>query len=275
MFVRSAFYAAVMLSGLFGLPAYEGEPVAVDLPSGHYLAALPSNWDGKTPLALVLFMHGYGESAAKVMAEPGLAAAATGQGALFIAAEGIDGGWTFRGGPRSGRDDIAFLHAVVDDAEQRWPIDRQRVVASGFSIGASMVWELACHAPLGFTAFLPVAGTFWEPYPETCEGSSVALRQVHGYNDHTFPLAGRRIGLLWHQGNTARGFEILRQLDHCSEQPDGMTMDGRLKCSNWSTCGSGRLQLCLHSGDHEIDPAWLADGLQWAFVRQPEPMDRQ
>ena len=246
-------------------PACAADDVTIPLPTGQYRAALPPDWDGKTALPLVLFIHGYGESAASAMAQPGLAAAVTSQGALFVAADGSNGSWSFTGAPHKSRDDLAFLHAVVDDAERRWPIDPKRVVASGFSIGASMVWDLACHAPQGFTAFLPVSGTFWLPYPEKCEGGPVALRQVHGYNDHTFPLAGRRIGLLWQQGNTAHGFEILRQLDRCPEPPDSVTREGRLECSNWSRCGDGRLQLCLHSGDHEIDPAWLADGLRWAF----------
>ncbi|MDB5360748.1 MAG: polyhydroxybutyrate depolymerase [Rhodospirillales bacterium] len=253
------------LSWLIGSPAPAAE--AIGIAGGQYLAALPPDWDGKSALPLVLFIHGYGESAAQAMAEPGLAAAATGQGALFIAPDGSDGNWSFTGAPHQGRDDIAFLHAVIEDAEKRWPIDPRRVVASGFSIGASMVWELACHSPRGFTAFLPISGTFWVPYPERCPGGPVTLRQVHGYNDHTFPLAGRRIGLLWRQGNTAHGFEILRGLDRCQEAPDSTSQEGRLECSNWTGCGAGRLQLCLHSGDHEIDPAWLADGLHWAFAR--------
>jgi polyhydroxybutyrate depolymerase len=261
---RTALFLAFVLSGLSRAPA-QADAIPVHLADGQYLAAVPPVWDGKTALPLVLFMHGYGESAAVAMAEPGLAAAATDQGALFIAADGTNGSWTFRSGPRQGRDDIAFLHAVVDDARRRWPVDSRHVVASGFSIGASMVWDLACHAPQGFTAFLPISGTFWVPYPEKCEGGPVALRQVHGYNDHTFPLAGRRIGLLWQQGNTDRGFEILRQLDQCPAAPDSMTQEGRLECRGWAQCGSGRLQLCLHAGDHEIDPVWLAGGLRWAF----------
>jgi len=258
--------AALVLAGLIAAPARAADQT-IEIANGRYLAALPADWDAKVPLPLVLFIHGYGESAATAMAEPGLAAAATDQGAIFIAAEGTNGSWSFNGAPRKGRDDIAFLHAVLDDARRRWPIDQKRVVASGFSIGASMVWDLACHAPQGFTAFLPISGTFWLPYPEQCEGGPVALRQVHGYNDHTFPLAGRRIGLLWRQGNTDTGFGILRRLDQCPDKPDSVTHEGRLECTAWTQCGAGRLQLCLHDGDHEIDPAWLAGGLHWAFAQ--------
>jgi polyhydroxybutyrate depolymerase len=258
--------AALVLAWLIASPAGAADQT-IQLETGRYMASLPSDWDGKTPAPLVLFVHGYGESAATAMAEPGLSGAATGQGAIFIAADGTNGSWSFTGAPRKGRDDIGFLHAVLDDARKRWPIDPKRVVASGFSIGASMVWDLACHAPQGFTAFLPISGTFWLPYPEKCEGGPVALRQVHGYNDHTFPLAGRRIGLLWQQGNTDTGFGILRRLDQCPDKPDTVTHEGRLECSAWTQCGGGQLQLCLHDGDHEIDPAWLAGGLRWAFAQ--------
>ena len=105
------------------------------------------------------------------------------------------------------------------------------------------------------------------PIRKNAKAAPVALRQIHGYNDHTFPLAGRRIGLLWQQGNTDVGLGILRKLDQCPDKADTVTHEGKLECTAWTQCGGGQVQLCLHDGDHELNPDWFASGLRWAFAQ--------
>jgi polyhydroxybutyrate depolymerase len=252
------------------LPARAAADDLLALPGGTYRAEAPAGWDGKSALPLVLYLHGYGQSSAEVMADRALVAAVTGAGALLVVPDGMAHAWSFTGAPGHARDDIAFLRAVVADAERRWPVDPGHVVAAGFSIGGSMVWELACHAPQGFTAFLPVSGAFWLPYPEHCEGGPITLRHVHGLSDATVPMAGRVIRGTFRQGDVRRGFDILRRTDACSAAPDRRTEIAGLACEIWSSCAGGReLQLCLHSGDHEIRPEWLRSGLDWALHLTP------
>jgi polyhydroxybutyrate depolymerase len=246
--------------------ALAAAPGTVQLETGVYHWAAPASWDGKAALPLVLYLHGYRESGADIVGNPYLVQAVTSLGALLVAPDGLNTGWSFHGSPQRGRDDVAFLHAVVADAEARWPIDRARVVATGFSIGASMTYELACHAAQGFTAFLPMSGSFWLPYPERCESGPVDLRHVHGLIDRTMPMAGRPIGGSFHQGATMQSLGIVKALDRCSALPDRQETDGDLDCQSWTGCASGRrLQLCLHQGGHDLDPVWLEDGLIWAF----------
>jgi polyhydroxybutyrate depolymerase len=258
----------VALVALLG-GAADAAPVLVSLPDGTYRAATPPNWDGRRKLPLVLYLHGYREDSAKVMARTDLVAAVTHLGMLFIAPDGVDGGWSHIGAPRARRDDIAFLHAVVADAERRWPIDRARVFAAGFSIGGSMVWDLACHGAQGFAAFLPFSGDFWTPYPTRCISGAFDLRHTHAVNDHTFPMAGRAlIQGRFHQGNLDQGLAILRAADGCGTEPDRVTQEGELRCESWTRCSSGKeLELCLHHADHEIKPQWLERSVEWAMQR--------
>ena len=60
-----------------------------------------------------------------------------------------------------GRDDVAFIRSVIDDAAERFHLDRDRVLLTGFSRGASMVWDVACIAPDTATAYASVSGGFW------------------------------------------------------------------------------------------------------------------
>ena len=249
--------------------AARAEPLLVTLPDGTYRAVTPPGWDGKRPLPLVLYMHGYREDSAMVTGDAALVASATSLGALFVAPDGVDKGWSLTGGPHNKRDDIAFLHAVVADAERRWPVDRARVFAAGFSVGGSMVWDLACHGAAGFAAFLPFSGDFWTPYPAHCDTGAFDLRHTHAVNDHTFPMEGRSLfGGRFSQGDVHKGFAILEATDACAAEPDRETRDGDLDCQSWTRCKSGKqLEMCLHHGDHQIQPDWLHRSIEWAMRR--------
>ena len=249
--------------------AHAEVPPLVTLPDGTYRAAPPPFWDGKRKLPLVLYLHGFREDSALIMARDDLVEAATGLGALFVVPDGMNHGWSHEGAPRHDRDDIAFLHEVLADAEKRYPIDSARVFAAGFSIGGSMVWDLACHGAQGFSAFLSFSGDFWTPYPERCDTGPVDLRQTHADNDHTFPMAGRALGGgKFHQGNLQQGLAILEATDGCAVDPDKQSREGDLLCESWSKCASGkRLDLCIHHGDHQIQGVWLKRSILWALKR--------
>lgn len=269
--LRCALAGALLLALIARAAASGDPPPLLAIPNGTYRAAEPAGWDRTTPLPLVLYLHGYAQSSGEVMDDAPLVAAVTGTGALLVVPDGASGGWSHVGSPIQARDDIAFLRAVIADAERRWPIDRRHVIAAGFSVGASMVWDLACHSGAGFSAFLPVSGGFWLPYPERCESGPVNLRHIHGRDDHTVPMTGRTIRLFFRQGDILKGFGILRETDRCAAKPDRTTTEGPLDCEIWSSCsGGGELQLCLHSGDHVIEPEWLRDGIVWALHR-PAP----
>lgn len=234
------------------------------LSNGSYLSVAPPGWDGRAPLKLLLFIHGWQGSAAEMLADADVTGPAARAGYLLVAPDGRGKTWSLRAGPAGGRDDLRFVHDVLEDVRKRWPIDPRHVVASGFSVGASLVWDIACHDASGFTAFLPLSGGFWVPLPDAC-ASPVNLRQTHGRADTTFPLAGRAIGTRMRQGNVLDGFARWRAVDGCAAQPDGQSKDSDLYCDVWTSCASGRsLQLCLHPGGHMIEAHHLAAGLAWA-----------
>jgi hypothetical protein len=57
-----------------------------------------------------------------------------------------------------------------------------------------------------------------------------------------------------------------RSIAGCRAEPR-VEVTGALTCSSWkaTSCSSGReLMLCLHDGEHEIDPAWIGDAVRWA-----------
>ena len=266
--------AAILLAALLvlGSRAMAEEGVIV-LPDGTYRAVAPPGWDGTSALPVLLYLHGYGQSSADIVGDPATVAAATSLGALFVVPDGLHHAWSFLGAPSHARDDVAFLRAVLADVRRRWPAAPAKVYAAGFSIGGSMVWDLACHAADGFAAFLPMSGAFWLPYPERCESGPVNLRHVHGISDATVPMAGRVLrGGVATQGDVMKGWDILRATDGCPAAPDRTVQEddhaweGDLACRVWSSCESGRtLELCLHRDGHDMEPGFLHAGLAWAM----------
>lgn len=258
---RAAVLALALWSG--AVDAQPCDPCV--LPDGGYRAVIPPGWDPGTRLKLLIFLHGWQNSAADILADADVTGPAAKAGYLLVAPDGIGKRWSFRGNPTGGRDDIGFVHRVLEDVRRRWPIDPRFVVAGGFSIGASLVWDLACHDAAGFTAFLPLSGGFWAPLPALCTAGPVNLRQSHGRTDTIFPLAGRAVGQRMLQGNIIDGFSRWREVNNCPAQPSRHFHDGDLDCDDWVGCGSGlALQLCLHPGGHMIEAHHIAAGLRWA-----------
>jgi len=250
-------------------PSGPCEPCA--LPDGTYHAVAPPGWNGRDKLRLLLFLHGWSSKGLDITGDPNIAGVANRLGFLLVAPDGEEHSWGHVGSPHRRRDDVAFLRAVVADAEARWPIDRRSVVAGGFSQGGSMVWDLACYAAPDFTAFIPFAGGFWQPLPDACPSGPVALRHTHGTHDTMVPMQGRAIlGGAFRQGDILQGFARWRAADGCPAIPDEITREGDLTCNAWNSCSSGRhLEMCLHDGNHSMIAPWLEASLRWAIAQSP------
>ncbi|MEQ9334936.1 PHB depolymerase family esterase [Thalassobaculum sp.] len=241
------------------------EPASYTLDDGSYMARPPAGWDGRRPLPLLVFFHGYRQQGSAVMTIAQLTAAADRHGVLLVAPDGLGGSWAHQGSPSSRRDESAFIDALLADIERRWPVDRSRRWAAGFSQGGSMAWHAACFRGRSFTAFMPVAGAFWRPHPDQCPGGPVNLLHTHGTADTVVPMAGRPIGATFHQGDVREGMALWRDQDACGGKPVRATSASDVDCEAWTGCGSGReLGLCLHPGGHQIPQGWAAMAFAWA-----------
>jgi polyhydroxybutyrate depolymerase len=140
--LAGSFLAALLLAER---PAHAcGPDTDCAVAGGVYRVRPPSGWDGRSPLPAAVFFHGWQGSAGGVMADERLGKALADRGVLLVAPDGIQGDWSFPSLPSPGhpRSDLAFVDAVLADVAQRYPIDRARLWATGFSLGGSMVWYL-------------------------------------------------------------------------------------------------------------------------------------
>ncbi|MGL4438077.1 MAG: alpha/beta hydrolase family esterase [Bosea sp. (in: a-proteobacteria)] len=227
---------------------------------GRYLALAPEAWDGKTPLPVLIFYHGWRESAEYVVSEPLLRAFAHDNKVLLIAPHGMGNTWSYPGSPGKHRDEFAFAEALVADVKTRFATDPAYFVAAGFSQGASMVWNIACARPALFSAYGALAGGFWEPSPPSCTGAGVNLIHIHGTNDATVPMSGRALrGGVYRQADVRRDWALWLSENGCKAEPDTSTEISGRTCRQWSGCAKPRaLSFCTHDGGHSIHAGDLA-----------------
>jgi len=285
---RIACLARAVLLCAAGLALAPGEPAraadapcdadapACEIAGGRYFVRLPA---GPGPHPAVMFLHGYGGSGDGALRAPARLGPLIAGGWAVIAPDGArrgaDGprGWNAMAWPQ-GRDDVAFLGAVADDAARRFGLDRARIAASGFSAGGMMTWRLMCDAPDAYVAFAPVAGTLWKPIPARCAGPAPLLH-VHGTADTVVPMAGRSLGggrIV--QGDLTEALAMLRASMGCAEPgraglPPAAPADWQGE--TWADCaGRGAITLLTHGGGHVAPRGWAEVALAF-FAAHPGP----
>ena len=253
------FLAILMVFCAFALPAAACGPDSnCDLNDRHYRIAMPEGHDGVTPVPVILFAHGYRGSAEGVMGNKSLRRLASDLGAALIAGKSVGPGWDIPNNPRemesTGENEFAYFDAVIEDASTRFSLDTDRMMATGFSGGGMMVWNLICARSDSFAGFAPIAGTFWLKPPETCDAPVASVVHIHGDADRIVPLDGRVIGPT-KQGEVSAALGMYRSFGAFG--PSKTVLEGPLRCEE-SVNESGKiLQFCLFSGGHSFRTEYI------------------
>ncbi|MEQ8708293.1 MAG: prolyl oligopeptidase family serine peptidase [Rhodospirillales bacterium] len=216
----------------------------IDMPQGH---------DGVTPVGALVYSHGHRGTAAGVMANLSLRKTASDLGLALIATKSSGTGWSLPGAPSwspdTSVDELPYFDQLIDDVTARFPIDRKRLIATGFSAGGMMVWTLACHRSDMFAAFVPMSGTFWRPVPETCTTPPAHILHIHGDADKTVPLAGRKIRET-QQGDV---HEVLSMYAAYGQYGDKSPFAfDQMTCEEQQSPTGKTLAFCLFQGGHSF-----------------------
>ena len=223
-----------------------------------YRIRMPEGHDGEAKIGAIIYAHGYRGTSEGVMRNASLGDLASELGVALIAAKTLGDDWSIPGVPSHSKndaiDELAYFDRVIEDASNRFPIDRQRLMATGFSAGGMMVWNLICHRSEAFAAFAPIAGTFWAPEPEACTGPPASVVHIHGDADPIVPLEGRPIA------DTAQG-DVFKVLDMYRGYggygaPSSDEVDG-LRCENSVNGDGDLLNFCLFSGGHSFETRFV------------------
>ena len=225
----------------------------------HYRIRMPEGHDGKTEVGAIFFMHGYRGTAKGTMKNKSLAKVVSDLGLALVAPKSAYQDWAIPGAPQAKEPvELGYFEAVVKDINDRFAIDTSRMMASGFSAGGMMTWNLACDKSELFAAYAPIAGTFWEPTPKDCKTPTANIIHTHGTSDKIVPLAGRPIG------DTKQG-DVYKVLDMYAKKGDFKKAraykNSKLgfDCKELKNDANKILELCLHTGGHSMKSAYVAN----------------
>ncbi len=81
-----------------------------------------------------------------------------------------------------------YLVQLLDDIIGQYPVDTNRIYATGLSMGGRGVWELAQYAPRRIAAIAPVCGRSSYPLEQLQAMRDVPVWAFHGRRDEVVPF---------------------------------------------------------------------------------------
>jgi predicted peptidase len=144
--------------------------------AGRFTLSLPEAM-ASAPLVVVLHYAGqptrfYGRPLLTGLIEPALRSL----DAVFVAPESLGGQWHEEANE-------VFVIGLIKQLTALYPIAADRIVVTGYSMGAIGTWHFITHYPELFSAAIPIAG-----FPNRELRSAVPVHAFHSAQDELFPL---------------------------------------------------------------------------------------
>jgi len=167
-----------------------------------YTLHVPPGYDGKTPMPLVVVLHGLSQDADSIAKLSAMSEKADKEG--FIVAYpnatkwlGVSSlrAWDVDNGvqiPGTDSNDVGFVRNMVNAIKDNMAVDDKRVFAAGFSNGGMLTYKLASEMSDTFSAVAVVAGG--SDGKETKPSNDVSVMAIHGSRDHVVPKDGSWFG---------------------------------------------------------------------------------
>jgi phospholipase/carboxylesterase len=153
---------------------------------GGFSVYVPESWDGRTPMPLVVALHG-GSGHGRDFLWSWVRDARS-RGVLVLAPTSRDRTWSLMGPDV----DAQPLREMIESVAARYPVDRARILLTGMSDGATYALLCGLRPGTPFTHLAPACGVL---HPMLLASGDLALARgrpiylIHGALDWMFPVA--------------------------------------------------------------------------------------
>lgn len=213
---------------------------------------------------LVIALHGGGGTAENMARLSDFDTLAAVEGFFVVYPEGVDGGWNDGRLPTAPTardrllvDDVAFIAALIAHLAEHYPIDLDRVYATGISNGGAMALRLACDLSDPIAAIAAVTANL--PTTLDCAPEApVSVLVINGTADPLVPFEGGDVagGGRGSMVSTAETMQFWAEYAGCDPEPavvdvpDSRRLDGtRTRLASYLNCRDGmRLVLAAVTG---------------------------
>lgn len=181
-------------------PAYAqtliNKNISVDGVNRSYLVYLPANFEPDEYMPAMFHFHGGGGTANGAIFECDYRPLADEERFIAVYPQALDSTsgnncWDCLGDYHGGIDEMGFMSSMIDALATDYNIDTERVYASGYSLGGSIVYDFAAYLPDQVAVIAPVAANMWEwTLSDVNWNTSVACVHLLGTNDFYAPYNG-------------------------------------------------------------------------------------
>ncbi len=160
---------------------------------------IPSTFDNDREVGLMVLLHGYSSFAQQQNSYFGLTRQVEEQDMILVLPNGTMDARSARfwnatdaccNAFRSSVDDVAYLRGLIEEAFQRFRIDRSKVILVGHSNGGFMSYRMACEASDIVTGIFSLAGATYKDVMACQPTHPVHIVQMHGTADATISYNG-------------------------------------------------------------------------------------
>lgn len=238
----------ILGSSLCSTPAHPTGDSTIDLTSGgmprSFIVHLPPSY-GQAPQPVVFNYHGYDNTAARMDKYTNMGAEADRENFIVVFPQGADDGlgkasWNAgigASGTTGSADDVQFTRDMIQYLQKNYCIDMHRIYATGYSIGASMAYRVACTLSNQIAALATVEGAFYH-FDGGCQPTRpIPVLEIHGQADLYAPYDGapdRRLA------SVQTFLNVWFNLDHCNtDSSSTIFQKADVTAFKWSSCADG------------------------------------
>lgn len=239
--ILSAILTALLVTGPIcaqaqGRPVFSTHTLMHDGITREYQLFVPERISRWKQVPLVIVLHGGGGSGrgwARSRGGDNWIGQAREDGFIVVFPEGYERRWndgreeihrTAFGKPKYQADDVGFIDGLIDVLSEKYPVDRERIFATGISNGGFMSFRLALDLSEKIRAIAPVTAQISRALEDKGPRRPVSLMLVNGTEDPLVPYDGGHVRIA-PQGRS-RG-EILS------------TEETVRRFAEWNGCGGG------------------------------------
>ena len=161
-----------------------------------YLLYVPSSYDSKKKLPLILNFHGYGGQSIQFLKTVDMRTIADDKQFIVVYPQGSldkEGFPHWNSGlksdtNKSDTDDLGFVDKLITKISENYEIDEKRIYVTGFSNGSFMAYSLGCYLSDKIAGIGSVAGSMMSETYDKCKPSHpTPMINIHGVKDLIVP----------------------------------------------------------------------------------------
>lgn len=199
--MKKRYHLLLILLELFGFLSLNAQTTIIDsfLHDGIYRSYriyIPAKNDGVKKVPLILNLHGLGSNGFEQENYGDFRPIADTANFIIVSPNGTNVIFTFKGWNTfntigSGVNDLDFINQLLDTVTKKYPINKNKVYATGMSNGGFMSYELACFMSSKIAAIASVTGSMTEERRTACDAKhATPIMEIHGTADKTIGYDG-------------------------------------------------------------------------------------